>query len=239
MRRLLVTFAALALVVGLAPQHSSPARHLSGLDAVTVATSTSSGGAPYGFSTVLSGKPVRWNPCAIIYWQFRGPGAPQGALPVVRAAVARIALATGTTWVFKGTVASTPASSWLPDDPSARRVLIGWTDARHSDLLRNQPGSVLGVTRTTWFGVDHGSTTVAAIRGAVVALDMTDHLPLTGPSSWYAVTLHELGHAMGLAHAGSSRELMYPVLQPGLTRLQPGDLAGLARVGRSQGCVNL
>jgi len=69
--------------------------------------------------------------------------------------------------------------------------------------------------------------------------NMTDRLPLTGRSSWSAVTLHELGHAMGLAHAGSSRQLMYPVLQPSLTALQSGDLTGLARVGRGEGCINL
>jgi hypothetical protein len=113
-RRLVVALATLALLVGFAPQHRAPVRHLSGLDAVTAATTTPTGGSLYGFSSLLSGKPIRWNPCAIVYWQFRGPGAPAGALPVVRAAVAHIARATGTTWVYQGTVASTPASSWLP-----------------------------------------------------------------------------------------------------------------------------
>ena len=54
---------------------------------------------------------------------------------------------------------------------------------------------------------------------------------------WKAVPLHELGHVMGLDHAGTSRRLMYPVLLANLTDLQAGDLTGLSRLGRSAGCV--
>ena len=51
--------------------------------------------------------------------------------------------------------------------------------------------------------------------------------------------LHELTHAMGLNHAGSSAQLMYPVLQRNLTDLQGGDLQGLSKVGRAAGCITI
>jgi hypothetical protein len=118
-------------------------------------------------------------------------------------------------------------------------MLIGWTDGSHSDLLRNRPAAVLGVTRTAYFGILQGSTTLAATKAAVIALDRTNKLPLTGAVSWNTTILHELGHAMGLDHVSNSRQLMYPMLQRNLYGLQSGDKAGLYKLGRASGCINL
>ncbi len=244
-RRLAVAAGALALLSALVPAVASRAgsgsavASVSGPAAVVAAAPRSAAGALYRFTTVLSGKPIRWNPCLPIHWQFRAAGAPAGGRAVVTQAVARIAQATGTRWVFDGVVASAPTSAWLPQTSDAHRpVLIGWTDSAHSDLLRGQPGGVLGVTRTAWFGLSTGTVTIASIQGAVIALNRAARLPATGPASWRTATLHELGHAMGLDHAGSSAELMYPVLQRSLTDLQAGDLRGLAKVGRPAGCIS-
>jgi hypothetical protein len=209
-------------------------------DAVAAGSPRAVGGAPYAFETLLRGKPVRWNPCTPIHWQFRAAGAPANGKAIVTAAVTRIAKATGTRWVYDGVVTATPTSSWLPtSEQTIRPVLIGWTDAAHSDLLRQQPKGVLAVTRTAWFGWNVNGTPTGAIRTAVIALDRTDRLPSTGPVSWKTVTLHELGHAMGLSHAGNSRQLMYPVLPRDLADFQAGDLQGLAKVGHQAGCVAL
>ncbi|MCA1712414.1 MAG: matrixin family metalloprotease [Actinobacteria bacterium] len=94
------------------------------------------------------------------------------------------------------------------------------------------------MTRTTWFGRTTSTGTVAATRGAVVALDRTDRLPLRGYNSWTAVALHELGHAMGLAHPNDSGELMNAVLPRTLASLQTGDRTGLYKLGRAQGCIS-
>jgi hypothetical protein len=200
---------------------------------------TSSTGASWAFAAVVAGKQVRWNPCAAIHWRANVMRAPVGGLTVLKSAVASVAAATGTTWVYDGTTTAAPASSWLPTSPSVLKpVLIGWADATTSDLLRNRPASTLGMTRTTWFGRVTSTGTVAATRGAVVALDRTDRLPLTGAGSWSAVALHELGHAVGLAHPLDSGELMNSYLPRGLTSYQTGDRRGLYYLGRSQGCIS-
>lgn len=238
--------AALALVtVALAPAASpAPAagwsRHLSDSAALTAgATITSATGASYAVAAVVGGKPVRWNPCAPLHWRANISRGPVGGLDVLKAAVASVAYATGTTWVYDGTTLSTPTTAWLPTSPTVNRpVLIGWTDGTASDLLSGRPLSVLGMTRTTWFGRVTSTGTVAATRGAVVALNRGDHLPLRGADSWSAVALHELGHVMGLAHPHDSGELMNATLPATLSSLQTGDRAGLRLLGRSSGCIS-
>lgn len=203
------------------------------------ATTTTS--SSYTFSTVLDGLPVRWDPCTPIRWTASVSRGPAGGLDVLTAAVARVAALTGTSWEYVGTTATQPTTGYLPTSARAEYppVLIGWTDGASSDLLAGQAASVLGMTRTAWFGVQTPEgKKVAATRGAVVALDRTDALPLTGASSWSTVALHELAHTMGLGHVSDRSQLMASVL-PAVTDLQAGDRAGLAQVGRAAGCVTV
>lgn len=204
-------------------------------------TGTTTGSTSYAFSTVLDGAPVRWDPCTPIRWTANVSRGPAGGLEVLQASVARIAALTGTTWQYVGTTATQPTAGYLPTQAQAQYppVLIGWTDGAGSDLLAGQAKNVLGMTRTAWFGVQTPEgRKVAATRAAVIALDRTDALPLKGASSWSAVALHELAHAMGLAHVSDRTQLMATVL-PALSDLQAGDRAGLVRVGRNAGCVTV
>ena len=208
----------------------------------TAATAGSAGTSRYRFAASYGGRPVRWDPCTTIRWTVNLRGAPPGGLAAVQTAVGRMARATGTRWVYVGRSSTVPRTSALPRTAgrAPAPVLIGWTDGRSSDLLRGAPRRTLGVTRTVWFGGTHSNgTRVAATRGAVVALDRTDRLPLRGGQSWTSVTLHELGHVMGLGHAADRRQLMAAVLPRDAADLRAGDRAGLARLGRGAGCVRL
>lgn len=198
-------------------------------------------GRSYRFSTVLDGQPVRWDPCAPIHWTSSTGRGPAGGLVVLRSAVAQVARATGTTWVYDGERRTVPSSAYLPREParSYPPVLLGWTDGTASDLLRAAPPGVLGMTRTSWFGAVAAGRRAAATRAGVVALDRTDRLALSGPVSWAATTLHELGHVMGLQHSLDTQQLMAPLLPRSVAGLQPGDRAGLALLGRSRGCVDV
>lgn len=198
-------------------------------------------GPGYAFASVLDRRPVRWNPCAPIRWTFNPAGAPRGGFEVLRAAVARVAAASGTTWHYVGPTTTRPTTAVLPKAARASYppVVLGWTDAS-SDLLRGQARGVLAMTRTAWFGVQRpNGSKVAAMRAAVVAFDRTDRLPLRGAVSWHAVALHELGHVMGLAHVGDTRQLMATVLPRSAADLQHGDRLGLLHVGRPAGCVHV
>lgn len=238
MRAVVGAVTACAALVGSAPAASVVTRHLSDSDAVMSGVTSPATGSAYTIAHLVNGRPLHWDACTPIHWKFRAAGAPAGGLAVLTTAVAQIARQTSTRWVYDGVVRDIPATRAFPTSPNAApSVLIGWADSRTTDLLAGQAKAVLGVTRTQWFtsttnGVDQG----AWLSSAVIALDRTDRLPLRGGVSWLTVALHELTHAMGLNHAGSSRQLMYPILQPALGGLQSGDVAGLRRVGRAAGC---
>ena len=243
---LLLLLAALAVL--LLPHGGSVA--ISGTTGAAAAQDARSGlqvrpataGPGYAFSSVLDGRPVRWNPCEPVRWAVNLSGAPAGALPVLQSAVARVAAASGTTWQYVGPTNTRPTSAVLPRKAQPRypAVVLGWTDAGASDLLRAQPKGVLAMTRTAWFGVQRpDGSKVAATRAAVIAFDRTDRLPLRGAVSWEAVALHELGHTMGLAHVSDQRQLMATVLPRTIADLQSGDRAGLLKLGRPAGCVDV
>jgi predicted Zn-dependent protease len=100
-------------------------------------------------------------------------------------------------------------------------------------------GSVVGyasVLRASW------TTTDARIERAEVVL-RDDYVVSAEQSTAPGFTvdellLHELGHAVGLAHSSDTTEVMYPELghQP-RTGYQSGDQNGLARVGAGGGCL--
>ncbi len=242
LRAVLALTAVVACLVGAAPSAPAPAGAAATVTwsephAVMTGVTTPRTGSAYTIARLINGRPLHWDACTPIHWRLRAAGAPAGALAVVTSSVAQIARQTGTRWVYDGTTRAVPTSRALPTTPQAPpSVLIGWADAGSSDLLTGQARSVLGVTRTSWVGTTRNGRTDAWITSAVVALDRTNRLPLSGGVSWRTVTLHELSHAMGLDHAGSTSQLMYPVLQPRLNGLQSGDVAGLRRVGRAAGC---
>jgi len=247
---LAVAVAGTAAMAPVAPAEPRVSVHWSEADGISagMATATTST-ALYKFTTLVNTKPVRWNPCKAIYWKYNPKGQPSWtlsdgryitALYVIKQAVAKVAAATGTTWIYAGTTSATPTSKWLPTSVSTiKPVLLGWASGSTSDLLSSQPSSTLAVTRTAYFKAVIDGVTRAATKGMVIAFDRTNKLPPSGAQSWRSVALHELAHGMGLSHVGTTSQVMYPMLLNKYKELQSGDKAGLYKLGRSQGCIDL
>lgn len=194
---------------------------------------------PHAFLNVDGGAPTRWNPCQPVPWQFNPAGAPAGGLAAVQAAMATLADKTGLQFRYDGTSSTVPTESYLRQAyGSFRPLLVGWSTAQASDLLAGGDSTMVGMARILWTGsYDASGRNHTQIASGVVALNSAHKAGTTGPGSWYTFALHELGHAVGLAHVNDSSQLMRGVIPTNLATYGTGDLAGLRAVGSSAGCL--
>ncbi len=193
----------------------------------------------YQFLATMAGKPVRWNPCTPIHYVVNVSLAPAGSIEDVHAAVVRVTAATGVSFVYDGLTDEVPQrdrSSYQPDRYGDRwaPVVIAWVSQSQTDIPF-QKGDEYFAAVARPLGPPDG--TAQFVSGWVV-INAADPNPpgwaYTGSQG--PTVLHELGHVMGLDHVTSKAELMEPA-GGYMTDFGPGDLAGLERLGRDQGCL--
>jgi hypothetical protein len=198
----------------------------------------------YAFLEGFNGVPTRWNPCAPIRYAVNLGGYSETNRRVIGEAVERLEAATGLVLIpvadttFMPTAANGLAVSG--GDGARRRgafeLVIALSDETQTDLVA---GSIIGRTK-----FDNGSNRrgAVAIGSASVVVDMGD---IASNPEWSSigtgvVLLHELGHAVNLAHVADATQVMNSFAsRSGPTTYGSGDLAGLWKVGATGGCVNL
>ncbi|RYY11211.1 MAG: matrixin family metalloprotease [Alphaproteobacteria bacterium] len=130
----------------------------------------------------------------------------------IRAALARWALVSNLTFVQ------------LTDSPAVD-IRIGWAKV-----------SGIEIGETVFSYPDQTGQPLAFYPGTVLKLEDPAATPLgTGlgdiyqgtAATLYQITLHELGHALGLAHSTNPADVMFPALGPADTDLSPADIAGI------------
>lgn len=192
--------------------------------------------------------PYRWNPCQPISFEVNLDHAPPGALEDVREAVTRVSEATGIAFEEAGTTSRTvdmqmgrAFQSRIPGEERFLPLLIEWVPHEHFDFVAD-------THRAAAFGIPYrgfGDLARSYVSGAI-AMDAGEDLP-GGFGQRYSrgvILMHELAHVMGLAHVGSPDEIMWsPDASeerfPDLSQADwgPGDLEGLAALGRDAGCL--
>ena len=173
-----------------------------------------------------------WATCAPITWSAdtRGLTSAQARREIARLrdAWALWAEAAGVKAFFTGRedLAYDPASYGLvPADGSApveQHVYIAFKTRKQVPILT---GGAVGLAKPTQVLVEErrivGGMAIL-MRGYAIEQGRTN------PSALAHVYAHELGHVLGLGHAESRANVMYPEVQS-VTRLGDGDASGIAR----------
>ena len=185
-----------------------------------------------------AGDPVRWNPCEPVRYVVNVADAPPGSFGDVQEAVRRISAVTGVAFAYEG----------LTDEVLERRrdvvqedrygdrwapVLVTWVDPDTSSVSFRSDGDIAAGVATPF--TPPGSDVIVSGWIAINAEDPNEP-GFDSPDAQGPIVLHEWGHVMGLDHVEESGQLMHPS-GGGVSDLGPGDIEGLRRVGRSEGCL--
>lgn len=183
-------------------------------------------------------RPVTYDPCRTLHVRLNPTGGPDlegGTDAVVADAVRAVRRATGLHLVLDGHTSARPgdrpAGNPLGGALGSRdpRVLVAFATPAEVPGLR---GPVAGLGGSTRVGVRGGVTHYV---GGQVTLDAGAFEEIAtradGPAEARAIVMHELGHVVGLDHVKDPGELMH-AQNLGRTTFGPGDLRGLAALGR-------
>ena len=154
----------------------------------------------------------------------------------IHTTIALVAQATGVQFKFVGETAAMPFDKKFGrKDP---RLVFGFTTDPETKLdLGPSVAARGGSDRTRWARNARGRRILQTIHGGVL-YDLTDTATMTA-TQFQQLTLHEVGHVMGLGHVAPTDQYMTagPELYDLPLSYQAGDLNGLSKVGLEAGCI--
>ena len=186
------------------------------------------GGGSYAFMMTQPGSrtPVGYDPCRTIEVEVNPAGAPDNHESLVDDAIEHIEEAAGLDLEVVGSTTDRPADrEGLMSQPPP--VLVAWATA---DEVPGLAGDIAGLGGSSARRQLDGR--LEFVTGAVI-LDQETFEGFTAfdGSAAQAIVDHEFGHLVGLDHVDDPDELMYEE-NNGAPGFGPGDLEGLARLGR-------
>lgn len=189
--------------------------------------------------TPLGDKGDRWNPCRTLSYGINTSRATPDAATVTQGIANTLALvsqATGVQFTFKGETDAMPLdNTFRRKDPD---IVFAFTTDEETKLdLGPVTAARGGYDRTRAARDARGKRVWEALDGGVL-YDLTDTATMTA-AQFQQLTLHEVGHVMGLGHVPATDQYMTAGAELYALPLlyQAGDLNGLSEVGLQAGCL--
>lgn len=235
---LIAVVAGVGMVVAVPSLLPTPLRDLVGLGPERLGQAPNpTGSGTYAFLATQPSDPdvpVGYDPCKRIPVRVNFDGAPDGSLELVEQAMAVVEEATGLRFDYQGTTDRRPQweGETIPlifGQPKASPVLISWATVDEVDVLAGRVAGVGGSVAIP----DGGGTNRYVTGGITLDAEAFAEIDASsgGRAEELAILLHEFGHLVGLDHVEDNGELMNAE-NLGLLGFGPGDLLGLARLGR-------
>lgn len=181
----------------------------------------------------------RFNPCRTITYGINTSRATPDAGTVstgIHNTLALVAQATGVRFTYVGETGAMPFDRKVGrKDP--KLVFAFTTDAETKLDLGPSVAARGGSDRTRWARDARGRRILQTIHGGVL-YDLTDTATMTAVQ-FQQLTLHEVGHVMGLGHVAPTDQYMTAgaELYDLPLSYQAGDLNGFNHVGLQAGCI--
>jgi hypothetical protein len=181
----------------------------------------------------------RFNPCRTLTYGINFTRATPDSTTVLAGITNTMALvsqATGVRFTYVGETAAMPFDKkFRRKDPT---IVFGFTTDAETPLdLGPTVAARGGAEKSRWARNARGKRIAESVKGAVI-YDLDDTAVMT-PTQFQQLTMHEVGHVMGLGHVGAIDQVMTagPEGYDLPVSYQAGDLAGLAKVGLQAGCL--
>jgi hypothetical protein len=187
-------------------------------------TTAASDFSPTPYMTLNGAVPVHWPVCSTIGYRLNLTYAPPDAKKNVEEALALLSRYTRFRFVAEGTTTYIPQENWTSTVLPAQLTIAWATPATSSLLGQSQELSIGSVA-------SKGPATDQVYADAVVVMDATATKGLPSGMASGALgllLLHELSHAVGLAHSHNPHSYMYPYFHVTSQSVLPSDIAHLA-----------